>query len=68
VLTTTLDSRELKFLIRQIDEYIQVTEFMVRKTAALDHGELALARNLRAKLGPGIQTEHRRKNIAKKPG
>src|SRR5437763_1489247 len=31
----TLDSRELKFLIRQIDEYIQVTEFMIRKTAAL---------------------------------
>jgi len=28
VLTTTLDSRELKFLIRQIDEYIQVTEFI----------------------------------------
>ena len=68
VLKTTLDSRELKFLIRQIDEYIQVTEFMVRKTAALDHGELALARNLRAKLDLGKQTEHRRKNIAKKPG
>ena len=62
----TLDSRELKFLIRQIDEYIQVTEFMIRKTAALDHGELALARNLRTK--PGKQTEHRRKNIAKKSG
>jgi hypothetical protein len=28
----------LKFLIRQIDEYIQVTEFMIQKTAALDHG------------------------------
>ena len=49
----SLDSRELKFLIRQIDEYIQVTEFMIRKTAALDHGELALARNLRTKLSPG---------------
>jgi hypothetical protein len=68
VLTTTLDSRELKFLIRQIDEYIQVTEFMIRKTAALDHGELALGRNLRTKVSPGKQTEHRRKNIAKKPG
>jgi hypothetical protein len=68
VLTTTLDSRELKFLIRQIDEYIQVTEFMIRKTATLDHGELALARNLRTKLRPGKQTEHRRKNIAKKSG
>jgi len=56
VLTTTLDSRELKFLIRQIDEYIQVTEFMIRKTAALDHGELALARNLRTKLSPGKQS------------
>ncbi len=40
---------------------------MIRKTAASDHGELALARNLRAKLGPGKPTEHRRKNIAKKP-
>ena len=67
VLTMTLDSRELKFLIRQIDEYIQVTEFMIRKTAALDHGELALARNLRTKLSPGKQSEHRRKNIAKSP-
>jgi hypothetical protein len=28
MLTTTLDSRELKFLIRQIDEYIEVAEFM----------------------------------------
>jgi len=68
VLTTTLDSRELTFLIRQIDDYIQVTEFMIRKTAALDHGELALARELRTKLSPGKQTEHQRKNIAKKPG
>ena len=68
MLTTTLDSRELKFLIRQIDEYIQVTEFMIRKTETLDHGELALARNLRTKLSPGKQTEHRRKIMAKKPG
>src|SRR5262249_3471811 len=56
----TLDSRELKFLIRQIDEYIQVTEIMIRKMAAMDHGELALARNLRTKLSPAKQTEHRR--------
>jgi hypothetical protein len=67
VLTTTLDSRELKFLIRQIDKYIQAAEFMIRKTAALDHGELAVARNLRAKLGPDKPTEHRRNNVAKKP-
>ena len=38
---TALDSRELTFLIRQIDEYIQVTEVMIRKMAALDNGELA---------------------------
>jgi hypothetical protein len=57
VLTTTLDSRELKFLIRQIDEYIQVTEFMIRKTPTLDEGELALARRLRTKLTPGKHTE-----------
>jgi len=54
--------------MRQIDEYVQVAEFIIRKTAASDHGELALARNLRAKLGPGKPTEHRRKNIAKKAG
>ena len=29
---------------------------MIRKTAALDHGELAFARNLRTKLSPGKQT------------
>ncbi len=61
-------SNHLKFLIRQIDDCIQVAEFMIRETAALDHGELALARNLRAKLGPGKKTEHRLKNIAKEPG
>jgi hypothetical protein len=68
VLTTTLESRELKFLIRQIDEYLQVSDFMIRKTPTLDHGELALARNPRTKLSPGKQTEQRRKNIANKPG
>jgi hypothetical protein len=52
VLTTTLDVREAAFLIRQIDEYIQVMELMIRKTPALDHRELALARKLRAKLSP----------------
>jgi len=57
VLATTLDAREVKFLLRQIDEYIQVTEFMIRKTPALDQGELALARRLRTKLIPGKQTE-----------
>jgi hypothetical protein len=57
VLTTTLDTPEVKFLIRQIDEYIQVTEFMIRKTPSLDQGELALARRLRTKLTPGKQTE-----------
>jgi hypothetical protein len=68
VLTTTLDTRELEFLIRRIDEYIQVMEFMIRKTPALDQGELALARRLRRKLSPGKETEHRRKSIANKPG
>ena len=68
MLTTTLDLRELEFLIRQIDDYIQVMEFMTRKTPALDQGELALARKLRTKLSSGHQTKHRRKNIANKPG
>jgi len=58
----------LEFLIRQIDEYIEVMEFMLRKTPALDQGELALARKLRTKLSTGKQSEQRRKNTAKKPG
>lgn len=68
MLTTTLDLRELEFLIRQIDEYIRVMEFMIRKTPALDQRELALARKLKTKLSPGKQSEHRRNNIATKPG
>jgi hypothetical protein len=47
----------VKFLLRQIAEYIQITEFMIRKTPALGQGELALARKLRTKLTPGKQTE-----------
>jgi hypothetical protein len=68
VLTTTLELRELEFLIRQIDQYIQVMEFMIGKTPGLDQGELALARKLRTKLSRGKQIDHRRKNIANKPG
>ena len=41
VVKTLPDSRELAFLIRQIDEYIQVMEVLIRKTPALDTGELA---------------------------
>jgi hypothetical protein len=57
VLTTTLDAREVDFLTRQIDEYIQVTEFMVRKTPSLDQRELAVARKLRTKLAPSKRAE-----------
>jgi hypothetical protein len=57
VLTTTLDAREVKFSLRQINDYIQVTEFLICKTPALDQGELPLARRLRTKLTPGKQTE-----------
>src|SRR5262249_42732972 len=32
VVKTVLDSHELAFLIRQIDEYIQVMEVLIRKT------------------------------------
>jgi hypothetical protein len=66
VFKTVLDSRELAFLIRQIDEYIHGMEVMIRKTPALDNGELALARNLRTKLIVGKQAEHERKNVRKK--
>jgi hypothetical protein len=34
VFKTVLDSGELAFLIRQIDEYIQMMEFMIRKDAS----------------------------------
>jgi hypothetical protein len=68
VFKTVLDSGELAFLIRQIDEYIRVMEFMIRKTPALDNKELALARNLRTKLSVGRQAEHRQKDVTKKSG
>src|SRR5215831_18688865 len=60
VVETVLDSRERAFLIRQIDEYIQVMEVLIRKKPALDTGELALARNLRKKLLVGKQAERER--------
>jgi hypothetical protein len=41
---------------------------MTRKTPDLDQGELALARRLRRKLSPDKETQHRRKNLANKPG
>jgi hypothetical protein len=63
-----LDSGELAFLIRQLDEYIQVMEFMIRKTPALGNKELALARNFRTKLSVGKQAGHRQKNVTKKSG
>ena len=65
---TVLDSRELAFLIRQIDEYIHVMEFLIRKPPALDTGELALARNLRTKLIVGKQAESGRESVTKEPG
>ena len=40
VVKTLLDAQA--FLIRQIDEYIQEMEVLIRKTPALDTGELAL--------------------------
>ena len=63
-----LDSEEPAFLIRQMEEYIEVMEFMIRKTPALDNNELALARNLRTKLSVGKQAEHGQKNVTKKSG
>ena len=63
-----LESRELAFLIRQMEGYIEVMEFMIRKTPALDNNELALARNLRAKLSAGTQAQHGQKNVTKKSG
>jgi hypothetical protein len=45
------------FKIRQIDEYIQITEFMIRKTQSLDLRELAVARKLRVKLAPSKGAE-----------
>jgi hypothetical protein len=66
---TLLDSRELAFLIRQIDEYIQVMEVLIaRRPLCLDTGELALARNLRKKLLVGKQAERERKSVPKQSG
>ena len=52
MLTITLDSQELKFLTRQVDEFIQVMEFMSRKNPAVGHEELAVARRLKDKPNP----------------
>jgi hypothetical protein len=64
VLTITLDSQELKFLTRQLDEFIQVMEFMSRKNPAVDHEELAVARRLKDKLNP-VEANRQRNKIAR---
>jgi len=43
-------------------------EVLIRKTPALDTGELALARNLRKKLLVGKQAERGRKSVTKESG
>jgi hypothetical protein len=68
VVKTVLDSRELAFLIRQIDEYLRVMKVLIRKTPTLDTGEPALARNLRKKLLVGKQAERGRKSVTKESG
>jgi hypothetical protein len=68
VFKAVLDSGELAFLVRQLDEYIQVMEFMIRKTPALDNNELASASNLQTKLSVGKRAEPGQKNITKKSG
>ena len=68
VVKTLLDARELAFLIRQIDEYIQVMEVLIRKKPALDTGELAVARNLKKKPLVGKQAERGRKSVSKDSG
>ena len=64
MLTITLDSQELKFLTRQLDEFIQVMEFMSRKNPAVDHEELAVARRLKDKLNP-VEANRQRNKIAR---
>jgi hypothetical protein len=64
VLTLTLDSQELRFLTRQVDEFIQVMEFMSRKNSAVDQEELAVARTLKDKLNP-VDAERRRHKLAR---
>ncbi len=58
----------MAFLSRQIDEYTQVMEVLIRKTLALDTGELALARNLRKKLLVGKHADRGRKSVTKESG
>ena len=64
MLTLTLDSQELRFLTRQVDEFIQVMEFMSRKNSAVDQEELAVARRLKDKLNP-VDAERRRHKLAR---
>jgi len=64
VLTLTLDFQELKFLTRQVDEFIQVMEFMSRKNPAVDQEELAVARRLKDKLNP-VEAKLRRNKFAR---
>jgi hypothetical protein len=64
VLTLTLDSQELKFLIRQVDKFIQVMEFMSRKNPAVDHEELAVVQRLKDKLDP-VDARRRRNKLAR---
>jgi hypothetical protein len=52
LLTITLDSQELKFPTRQLDEFIQVMEFMSHKSPPVDHEDMAVARRLKDKLNP----------------
>ena len=64
LLTITLDSQELKFPTRQLDEFIQVMEFMSRKNPEVDHEELAVARRLKDKLNP-VEANRQRNKIAR---
>ena len=63
-MTLTLDSQELRFLTRQVDEFIQVMEFMSRKNPAVDQEELAVARRLKDKLKP-VDAERRPHKLAR---
>lgn len=61
-----LDSGELAFPIRQLDEDIQVMEFMIRKAPALDNKRTRIGEeSVRTKLSVGKQAEHRQKSVTK---
>ena len=68
MLKLVLDSGELAFLIRQIDEYIQVMEFMIRKTPRFGQQRTRLGQEFPDESRAESLTEERHDEILKSDG